>query len=192
MNIFDLLKNDASISFSFATRWTIIVTTSLAGVLWISYKGPVPVVQVSTTLEMMAPYWYMFSAFPILGMLFADLVQLYAINGIDVQVVELGFQIIFLILIANSRLVYQLPISGHALLFTYFILRRMIVKIPIHNQMWFETIFAILLYVLIAYVKVVWWKDLLTLCLGTVVAIGLLIVSSLVLKKEKSVEATVH
>ncbi|HSJ52950.1 MAG TPA: hypothetical protein VLC52_04315, partial [Anaerolineae bacterium] len=91
---------------------------TLAGALWLYAKGPVPVVRGTTPLEEMAPFWYMVSAFPVLGMLVADLVLLLLRYGLDRRSVELAFQLAVLLLISNARLGIRLPISGHPLLWS--------------------------------------------------------------------------
>jgi hypothetical protein len=58
-------------------RVAIILATTLAGAAWLAHKGPVPVIRITTPLPEMAPFWYMLLAFSVLGMLVADLVDLW-------------------------------------------------------------------------------------------------------------------
>ena len=58
-------------------RVAIILATTLAGAAWLAHKGPVPVIRITTPLPEMAPFWYMLLAFPVLGMLVADLFELW-------------------------------------------------------------------------------------------------------------------
>ena len=169
--------------FRTVSRWMIIFITSLAGIIWLYIKGPIPVIQVTTELDIMAPFWYMFTAFPILDMLLADLVILFSTYRFDIRVIELGIQVVALVLISNSRLLFLLPISGHALLLSYFILRRIFIKIQKHDHLWTELSIAIIIYSLIVYTKIVWWNDPITLGVGTVVAIVMVIISNYVLNK---------
>ena len=65
------------------TYWFIVAAVSLVGMLWLLHAGPTPVIRITTPLDENAPFWYMISAFPILGMLIAELVAVTAQQGID-------------------------------------------------------------------------------------------------------------
>ena len=60
-------------------RVAIVLATTLAGAAWLAHKGPVPVIRIMTPLPEMAPFWYMLLAFPVLGMLVADLFELWRV-----------------------------------------------------------------------------------------------------------------
>jgi hypothetical protein len=71
-------------------RKAILLATTLAGAAWLAHKGPVPVIRITTPLPERAPFWYMLLAFPVLGMLVADLFDLWRARGISLPTVELG------------------------------------------------------------------------------------------------------
>jgi hypothetical protein len=78
-------------------------------------------------------------------------------------------------LISNARLGLRLPISGHSLLVSYFICRRVL-----HRQTTgfclAELVFASAILAILAYVKILWWNDPITLFAG--VAIGAILAIS--------------
>jgi len=76
-------------------------------------------------------------------------------------------------------------VSGHSLLFAYFILRRLFIRIPDHSLAKAESMLAIILYIITGYVKVFWWSDPITVAIGTGIAIGLTVVSFYVLRGER-------
>lgn len=167
-------------------RWAVVLMTTAFGAAWLYHKGPVPIVRVITPLPEAVPFWYMLSAFPVLGMLVADLVSLFATYGLERRTAELGFQVGVLVLASNLRLVLRLPMSGHSLLFAYFILRRLFIGIPGHSLARVEYVIAMLLYAITSYVKVFWWSDPITVAVGTVIAVGLTAISFRVLKSYKT------
>jgi hypothetical protein len=147
-------------------RLAIIAACTLAGAAWLVHKGPVPVVRITTPVAEMAPFWYMVLAFPVLGMLVADLVDLYRSRGIDRLSIELAVQIALIVAISNLRLGIRIPLSGHALLAAYFIARRWWLR-PYHpQQSTLEVPTAVVIFCFIAYPKLVWWNDPVTLCTG--------------------------
>ena len=73
-----------------AQRAFLILACTLAGAAWLIHTGPMPVIRISTPLPVMAPTWYMLLAFPVLGMLVADLVDLWRWRGLDRVSAELG------------------------------------------------------------------------------------------------------
>lgn len=120
--------------------------------------GPAPVVRITTPLEEMAPFYYMVSPFPILGMLIAECLR---IN--KNQALNLGFAIVALVVISSCRLALRLPISGHSFLFSYFVLRRLFI---ISNAPRYELWTGVLLLAGMCYMKLVWWTDPITLGVG--------------------------
>jgi hypothetical protein len=167
-------------------RWAIVLITTAFGATWLYHKGPVPIVRVTTPLQEAVPFWYMLSAFPVLGMLAADLAFFFVSYGLERKTVELGFQVGILVLASNLRLVLRLPMSGHSLLFAYFILRRLFIGIPGHSLAKAECVVAMFLYTITSYVKVFWWSDPITVAVGTGIAIGLAAISFCVLKGYKA------
>lgn len=74
-------------------RLGIVVVSTLAGSVWLILQGPIPVVRITIPLPEPAPFWYMLLAFPVLGLLLADLRDLYRSHGVGALTVELAFQI---------------------------------------------------------------------------------------------------
>jgi hypothetical protein len=158
----------------------VAVVTSV-GAMWLAAIGAFQVVRISSATNTTVPFWYMLMAFPILGMLVADVFTLKVSNKLNVFWVELVFQIVILVFISGLRLIFRLPISGHALLFSYFILRRIIIRIPDHKTRNLEFIVAIVFLVIMAYVKLVLWNDCVTPFSGLGIAILMMLFSYLVI-----------
>ena len=163
-----------------------ILAVTLVGAVWLYWKGPVPVVRGTTPLQETAPFWYMVSAFPILGMLVADLVYLFRHYGFERRSFELASQLAVLLVVSNARLGSRLPISGHILLFAYFILRRLLIRIPAHKLARAESLIATFLFAVTAYVKITWWSDPITVAFAAAMALGLVAISWFVLKGESA------
>jgi hypothetical protein len=151
-------------------RWLTVAVVTVAGVIWLSMLGTVPVVRISRAIDIAVPFWYMATAFPILGMLVADIAMLWVSYRSGLYWIELAGQIIVLVIVSSLRLSLKLPISGHALLFSYFILRRAVIPIPRHRSRKLESAIAIGLLLIVAYVKIFSWGDYLTLILGVGIA----------------------
>jgi hypothetical protein len=155
-----------------ALRLLVIAGCTVVGAAWLIHKGPMPVIRVTTPMPEMAPFWYMLLAFPLLGMLVADLLDLLA-RGIGRPAVELAVQIALLVAISSLRLGIRLPISGHALLVSYVIARRLLVLDAPPRRRATELAVAIALLAAIAYPKLFWWDDPITLVAG--IAVGALL-----------------
>lgn len=158
-----------SARLSVQARIAITAGVSFAGALWLSFTGPVPVVRISTPLPEVAPLWYLVSAFVVLGMVVADLVEEACIGLRRRQPWILGIQTATLVVVSNLRLAVRLPVSGHAALFAFFILYRVLRSRhglrPIGR---WEVLAATGLLLATAYVKLVWWTDAVTLVVGVV------------------------
>jgi hypothetical protein len=149
-----------------AQRAVLILACTLAGAAWLIYRGPMPVLRITTPLPVMAPTWYMLLAFPVLGMLVADLIDLWRSRGIDRSTAELGFMIALIIALSRLRLGARIPVSGHALLTAYFIARRLLLRtLPPRQSPW-ELAAAVAALGAIAYPQLVWWNDPVTLLAG--------------------------
>jgi hypothetical protein len=149
------------------SRALLILACTLAGAAWLIHTGPLAVLRVSTPLPVMAPFWYMLLAFPVLGMLVADLVDLWRLRGLDRASAELAFTIVLILVLSSLRLGARIPLSGHALLTAYFIARRLLFRaLPPRQSRW-EIAAAVGALAVIAYPKLFWWRDPLTLVAGT-------------------------
>jgi HEAT repeat protein len=110
----------------------------------------------------------MILAFPILGLLLADLLDLYTSEGVARPTVELGFQICLIVVLSSARLTFHLPLSGHSLLVSYFIFRRLLLRPASRVQSAIELWLAAGVFAAIAYPKLAWWSDPVTLLAGVV------------------------
>jgi len=183
-----LLRQSASLAHRIGLRILVILLCTAVGALWLVHTGPVAVIRIMTTQTEITPFWYMLSAFPILGMLVADLVELLLGSGFSVAALELGAQILVLIVLSNLRLGFNLPMSGHALLVSYFVFRRVFIPPDSSLQNRIELGIALVAFVMIAYPKLVWWTDPITLGMGILVGLSLAWVSRRV--REQAPEAT--
>jgi len=154
-------------------RLALISCVSLVGALWLSWKGPVPVLRGTTALPEVTPFWYMEAAFPILGMLLADLVDEAMAGMFRRRTLALVSQIALLILVSNMRLDARIPVSGHAALIAFFIWRRIGSRTPANLFGRVEIAAAAAALLVVASVKVFWWHDTVSLVLG--MGAGLLI-----------------
>lgn len=154
------------LSRSALARIAIILATTVAGGVWLVHKGPVPVIRITTPLPEMAPFWYMLLAFPVLGMLLADLFDLWRGCGPCLATMELGFQITLIVALSSARLDSRIPLSGHALLVAYFLFRRLWLRHVLSPQSRLEVWLAVGALAAVAYPKLAWWDDPVTLLTG--------------------------
>lgn len=153
-------------------RPVICVACTLTGAAWLVWQGPMPVLRGITPMPEMAPFWYMLLAFPVLGLLVADLVDLSRNRGFSPPTFELAAQIALIVGLSSARLGALLPLSGHALLFSYFVFRRLLVGTASRGQSVAEVWLAAGCLAATAYPKLFWWDDPATLVAG--IAIGVL------------------
>ena len=154
-------------------RLAIIGCCTAAGAGWLAVRGPLPIIRFTTVMAEPVPLWYSLSAFPVLGMLLADWSSLLKCAGLRLRTIELGVQIALILLLANLRLGVQVPLSGHVILFSYFLARRLLVGVlddPIRHLEWAA---AAAVLIIAGYVKLMWWSDPLTLLFGAVGGTGL-------------------
>jgi len=106
-------------------RAVVVVAVTAAGAAWLAAKGPVKVIIGTREIDEFAPTWYMLAAFPVLGMLLADVLDALLACGLFAKrTVVLGASAALLVVVSNLRLGIRLPISGHVLLMTYFLALR--------------------------------------------------------------------
>ena len=150
-------------------RWSVAAVTTLVGALYLHWKGPVPVVRVFDTLPIDAPGWYMLSAFPVLGLLAADGLDLLGARRWR-HGLELAVQIGLMVFLSAARLELRIPISGHALLFTAFLLRRAWLPEPPVPWRRLEQALGAGLLAMVVVIKLLWWRDPVTLGVGLTLA----------------------
>ncbi len=167
-------------------RLGIVLACTAAGAAWLAWKGPTPVIRITTPLAEPAPFWYMLSAFPVLGFLVADLLDLYRREGLRRGTVELAFQIALLVALSSLRLGVRLPISGHALLLSYFLFRRRLFGPSATRWHRIEWLIGLGLLAVVAYPKLFWWRDPVTLLTGIALGAVLAAVSRRVAPKNRA------
>lgn len=160
-------------------RLLIVTACTLAGALWLALQGPMPVIRGTTPLPEAAPFWYMVLAFPFLGLLLADLLDLYRAEGITLPTLELALQIGLILVLSSARLGLRIPLSGHSLLLSYFILRKLLMR-PLSKRSRFELWLAVGALSAVAYPKLAWWDDPVTLFTGGTAGVLLAAISRLV------------
>jgi hypothetical protein len=153
-----------------ALRILIITAVTIAGAIWLHLSGPMHVVRITTPIEAFAPFWYMLSAFPFLGMLIADLLDLYHDTGFSRRTVELACTLTVIVVLSNLRLGIRLPISGHSLVVSYFLFRRLFVDRNNNEISRIEFLFGIFVLAILTYIKLFWWTDPITLLSGCILA----------------------
>lgn len=176
-----------SASFSLAQfRWLAIPLVTIAGALWLYQRGPIPVMSGTTPLPGAVPMWYILAAFPLLGMLVADWLWLFARTRFSVATIELGAQIALLFFLSSWRLKSGILLSGHTLLFAYVVTRRLLVPFPDAHTRRNDFVAALLLLLVTGYVKLAWWGDAETLIGGIAIGTLLGLVSAAVLRATKA------
>ena len=154
-------------------HWTVVAIVTAAGAIWLLHTGPVPVIRITTPLEETAPFWYMLSPFPILGMLVAELVGIIATSGVHRRAIELACALAVLVLVSHFRLAIRLPLSGHSFLLSYFICRRALLSHPRLRSHRTELWIAGGMFLAMSYVKLTWWTDPITLSVGAITGAAL-------------------
>jgi hypothetical protein len=158
-------------------RLGIVSACTLAGGVWLTVQDPLPVIRITTPLAETSPFWYMLLAFPILGLLVADLFDLYRSEGLSRSTVELGAQITLIVVLSSVRLSARLPLSGHSLLVSYFVARRLLLPSSPRGRSRVELWLGLGVMAAIVYPKLVWWSDPVTLLAGMALGAALAVVS---------------
>jgi hypothetical protein len=149
-----------------AFRTGVIAAATCAGWAWLAAKGPVHVIIGSTEIDEFAPTWYMLSAFPVLGMLAADLVERAKRFGLLARDTLLfGGCAALVVAVANLRLGARLPISGHVLLLSYFLVHRLASR-PWPPFALGEFAAALAIFVAVTAIKLLRWRDWTTWSVG--------------------------
>jgi hypothetical protein len=148
------------------SRGGAIAAATIAGALWLHAKGPVRVIVGTTEIDEFAPTWYMLSAFPVLGMLAADLVERAKRFGLLARDTLLfaGCAAV-VVAVANLRLGARLPISGHVLLLSYFLVHRLASR-PWPPIALGEFVTALAILVAVTAIKLLRWRDWTTWSVG--------------------------
>ncbi len=154
------------------TRIASIVAVTLAGAGWLWALGPRPVIVGTTLTPETVPTWYMLTAFPVLGMLVAEWLGL-AWRRRWLPAGVLAVQVVAMVFLSSGRLIILLPLSGHALLFTFFGVHRALARRWASAPDLLELTTAAVFGVSAAFIKLAWWGDPITLVLGIATGVGL-------------------
>jgi hypothetical protein len=184
-------------------RAVAIVAVTAAGAAWLQAKGPVKVIVGTREIDEIAPTWYLLAAFPVLGMLVADVLDAAlergGIRGLFAKrTVVLGASVALLVVVSNLRLGIRLPISGHVLLMTYFLgLRASARRIgidpvarPAVVERRIELGVVLALFAAVTAIKLLHWKDWETFGLGVAGGVGLATIVAYFLKTPRTPPAT--
>jgi hypothetical protein len=156
-------------------RAVVVVAVTAAGAAWLAAKGPVKVIIGTREIDEFAPTWYMLAAFPVLGMVLADVLDVALTAGVFAKrTVALGVAAALLVAVSNLRLGIRLPISGHVLLMTYFLASRARacgmglapVARPAVVAARVEGYVVLALFLAVTAIKLLHWKDWETFLLG--------------------------
>jgi hypothetical protein len=139
-------------------RWTLAAITTIVGALYLHQLGPRPVMRAFDALPITVPFWYMLSAFPVLGLLLAELLELGRVRRWRAAG-ELAGAIAVMVLLSHGRLELAIPLSGHSLLFTYAMLRRARPPHAEEPRRPVELSLCAALLVVVSGVKLLWWGD---------------------------------
>jgi hypothetical protein len=83
--------------------------------------------------------------------------------------------------LSNLRLGIRLPISGHSLVVSYLLFRRLFVQ-QITDISRIEIMSAIFVLAILSYIKLFWWTDPITLSLGVILALSFVIIGRAITK----------
>ena len=180
-------------------RAVVIVAVTAAGAAWLASKGPVKVIVGTREIEEIAPTWYMLAAFPVLGMLLADVLDAALEVGVFAKRTGvLGASVALLVAVSNLRLGIRLPISGHVLLLTYFLGLRFRARAfsagptarPAVAFARFEAGVGLALFAAVAAMKLLHWRDFETFAIGVAGSSGLAWMVAYFLKTPRTPPAT--
>ncbi len=146
-----------------------VAATTVAGVVWLAWRGPFPIVIGSTPTVEPSPFWYMALAFPVLGMLLADILDMVRERAPWWRIAELAAQITVAISLSTFRLALAVPVSGHALLVSMFVMRRVWLLETDTRRRRVELGLAVAIGVVVGVIKLGRWADPTTFVAGLLV-----------------------
>lgn len=171
-------------------RAAIISAATLLGWAWLAAKGPVKVLVGSTEIDEFAPTWYMLSAFPVLGMVAADMLDLALRRGLFARDTLLfGACAAVVVGLANLRLGARLPISGHVLLLSFFLVLRIVARRRSKFDFG-ELAAALAILVAVSAIKLLRWRDWTTWSVGLLAGAALAALAAYFLKTPLTPPAT--
>lgn len=138
------------------THLLFAVGFTIAGIAWLLIKGPTQVVRGTVPLDVKAPFSYMVTAFPFLGILVADALGLWRL-ALKWASLVLMLQVGCICFLSVVRLMYRLPISGHVLLVAFFILYSVGTRRSLVSTI--ETLIAVVALCVLLTTKLIAWSD---------------------------------
>ncbi len=136
---------------------------TLAGAVAFSVMEPYPAVRGSTPLDQLTPWSYQFLIFFPFGILIAEISAHCYHSGSKALWTSNAIQFLMLCLTALTRLMFYIPISGHALLIGYYLPHQLFFR---REKSFFRIGVGAALTAHIAYYKLWVWKDFITFPVG--------------------------
>lgn len=161
-------------------RLVIVMAAMVAGAFWLQILGPMGVFPRWGPFPVPTAYIFQLSAFVCLGLLSADLYSLWQRHGMGRRSIELALMIVLMVLLSSARVWLDAPLSGHSLLFLYFIVRRLTLGAPSEKYARRELALALVLFLPNTYVKIFGWHDPGSFAVGAIVGILLAATSWLI------------
>lgn len=139
------------------------VTTALSYLI-AEAVGPVPVViGVIRSPTIVAPPWYLATiAFPF-GLLVAEALIDFREKGLNIRGLTISMVLLFMALITCARYIFPLPLSGHGLIVTFFLLHELQQRRD--GRTW-KLVVGSAVLVQAAVVKLILWRDPASLLVG--------------------------
>ena len=163
------IKDESLIVFSFG-----VLMTLLAGI-YFQIQG-YPLVNTATeTLDVITPPLYMLPVFLPLGILVGEVFCLWRQNE-PKSAIQLFVTISIMGSLSFFRLITTIPISGHAIILTFFLLHEIITNTHKHLL---RIVVGIVIFVITCNYKFLVWSDPLTFLLGIIVGLILWVLSYL-------------
>jgi hypothetical protein len=149
---------DSVISFIFSCILTI------SGYIYFALFGLPNIETFSGTINEKAPLIYMLLIFPFIGILVGDFIRSIVSNqnfGFKNKI--LFFELLILFTISFLRIAFVLPISGHSLILTFFLLMELI-DYKSNNKI--RIVIGFIVSFITVYYKLLLWKDPMTMIIG--------------------------
>lgn len=144
---------------------------TIVGYYYFAFFGLPEVETFSGTINEKVPLIYMLIIFPFIGILVGDFFySVFSKNNINFKDKILFLEMTILFILSFLRMAFFLPISGHSLILTFFILREMVDN---KNNNKIRIVIGVIVSLFTIYYKLFMWKDPITLILG--ILIGLVI-----------------
>ncbi|OLS20855.1 MAG: hypothetical protein HeimC3_38490 [Candidatus Heimdallarchaeota archaeon LC_3] len=139
---------------------------SLAGFISYAISGYPVVETFSGSLKLTTPPIYMIPIFFILGIIFGELIYYYLSRNGQNNWIILFVEFFSLIFLSYLRITAIIPISGHSMILTYFLLKQIVTYKNKHKSRIF---IGFLILIITLYYKLLIWEDPITMFFGFLV-----------------------